>query len=351
MPVPDFLVAIPLALVSQARRVLDLLVWIFSGGRLSIADCMGLSVDADLEVRNLFYFFLIGNAVVTIGFLSIHLVGNFWPWTSFALSFFILMGTCGVLAAIYSAHEVGGAGEETPSGEGGPAPYPKATEYFVIFLGLVQTADVIFLFVLLLNHPFANHRPAFLAQEFWCKISLYLFSSALPFYAIDRHLTEAKSKAILTWKIWIVESVDLMTMVIGVFKINETIDDTWIIPYACCVGANIGLFSILSIYLLARLVRNPEDGTVLDATSLATYKFVSITVMAIDGVTDMPTFIATLVSKQYVGNWGLTMNIVINMLAIARAFFIILYAYLLPKPRNNPAAAALQTPLPEAVSG
>ena len=62
----------------------------------------------------------------------------------------------------------------------------------------------------------------------------------------------------------------------------------------------------------------------------AGYMFVATYVFALDAVTDLPVWFASLVTRAYVHNLYLTFNVVINLLALVRGIYICLVACLLP---------------------
>ena len=173
---------------------------------------------------------------------------------------------------------------------------------------------------------------------------------------VDRELAVGRSELTFVWKIWTIEAVDFCTILYGAIDyaaaerrrnavlgvapppgLFDPWGGLWAAPwrawspalrvYVAAFAANAVLFGGLASGLLARALTAREDEHVVGR---AGYMFVATYVFALDAVTDLPVWFASLVTRAYVHNLYLTFNVVINLLALVRGIYICLVACLLP---------------------
>jgi len=194
-----------------------------------------------------------------------------------------------------------------------------------IVLAAAQYLDIVVTSVL---HVFFHSRIA--KPELVLKLSLYLYSTSLPFYVLDKALIAARSHAVLTWKIWTVEALNIATILFGATG-RENHPDEWLTIYAIGFGVNVCAFGLISSWMLSRLVANPSDEHVLNTNYLRIYRNISFSVVVLDLLSDTPVCFSNVKTEIYVNNWVYTANTVANVLAIARGIYILLRANELAK--------------------
>ena len=201
-----------------------------------------------------------------------------------------------------------------------------------------------------------GHEEPVVSLDLAAKVALLLFVTSLPFFALDRELAASRSELTFVWKIWTIEAVDFCTILYGAIDyaaaerrrnavlgvapppgLFDPWGGLWAAPwrawspalrvYVAAFAANAVLFGGLASGLLARALTAREDEHVVGR---AGYMFVATYVFALDAVTDLPVWFASLVTRAYVHNLYLTFNVVINLLALVRGIYICLVACLLP---------------------
>ena len=166
------------------------------------------------------------------------------------------------------------------------------------------------------------------------------------------------------WKLWFIEGIDVFTMMYGLINYAHNLleappppDDarrralgawSWwtgadddaggdgdgvgddgapwdaaLRIYFVAFVVNVVCFGALASRMLVHVVEGREF-----ALGDGYYRFVATFTCVLDGVTDLPVWLASLVTRAYVGNLALTANIVVNLLACVRAVYITLTAVL-----------------------
>ena len=284
--------------------------------------------------------------VVTIALLFDHLVEGVVDAPAFALSAAQLLAAAGALAALNAPHN-----RVAPP----PALRRRRAALLSAFLWASNAClilDVVFSALCVVG----GHEEPVVSLDLAAKVALLLFVTSLPFFALDRELAASRSELTFVWKIWTIEAVDFCTILYGAIDyaaaerrrnavlgvapppgLFDPWGGLWAAPwrawspalrvYVAAFVANAVLFGGLASGLLARALTACEDEHVVGR---AGYMFVATYVFALDAVTDLPVWFASLVTRAYVHNLYLTFNVVINLLALVRGIYICLVACLLP---------------------
>eukprot|EP00614_Pseudopedinella_elastica_P010750 CAMPEP_0172587942 /NCGR_PEP_ID=MMETSP1068-20121228/6916_1 /TAXON_ID=35684 /ORGANISM="Pseudopedinella elastica, Strain CCMP716" /LENGTH=270 /DNA_ID=CAMNT_0013383121 /DNA_START=623 /DNA_END=1435 /DNA_ORIENTATION=- len=194
---------------------------------------------------------------------------------------------------------------------------------------------------------------------------------------MDLELSRTHSKNVLVWKIWFIEVLDFSSILIGAIKFAEEqrlrqikenkvaacddcggggatvrrldladdgapTDDGWghdstgtdgkyyvwaqwdfmLKMYFAALVVNSFCFGGLSAQLMSTILTSRSRWCISDGI----YFFVAAFVSVLDAVTDLPIWVASLITRAYVGNPFLTFNIVLNLLACIRGVYITLSA-------------------------
>merc|ERR1711862_530872 len=100
--------------------------------------------------------------------------------------------------------------------------------------------------------------------------------------------------------------------------------------YFMLTAGAVAVFGSLSANLLAiefvrSVVHDDASAPVLSlrvGPQHTVFSFIANLVLVLDAVTDIPVFLVTMLSGSYVGNLGLTMNVICNVLAVARILYL-----------------------------
>ena len=201
-----------------------------------------------------------------------------------------------------------------------------------------------------------GHSEQLVKIDVGVKISAFLFFTSLPFYSMDKELARLKSPLTFVWKLWFIEAVDFCTMVYGTIRYAHELFgeddggddgrrlgdkhgddgdddgeyfgwdqwDTALRIFFLAFVVNATFFGGLSTYMFCKSLGTKRDARLGDGS----YKFVAIFVSVLDGITDLPVWVASLTSRAYIGNLPLTFNIVINLLACVRGVYITMTAFI-----------------------
>merc|ERR1740139_1751244 len=136
------------------------------------------------------------------------------------------------------------------------------------------------------------------------KLGTYIFGTSIAFSCTD---------ASHMWFLWVVEIVDIFTIAVGYANMGDDMPVQVRIAYFAITAFAIVGFSTTSSYSLWFLMRKETE----KASNVASYW-----IWIIDVVTDIPTFAMTLFYKSYVGNVALTINLLLNVIALARVLAV-----------------------------
>mmetsp|Transcript_839 Transcript_839/g.2371 ORF Transcript_839/g.2371 Transcript_839/m.2371 type:complete len:427 (-) Transcript_839:131-1411(-) len=225
----------------------------------------------------------------------------------------------------------------------------------------VLVVDVIFSSICIM----AGRREEVLSVDLSVKLGFYLFATSLGFFALDQELARTKSELTFVWKIWSIEAIDFITILYGAVKYSadeygkENDDDgkhilrsiwerryqhfmNWdgaLDVYVLSFTLNAVLFGGLASLILARTIRvttfyelEEHPRTIAGEHG---YAFVATFVFVLDVITDLPVWFVSLITRAYVHNTPLTLNIILNLLALIRGVYITIIACLADPPHHD----------------
>jgi len=232
----------------------------------------------------------------------------------------------------------------------------------------VLVVDVIFSSICIM----AGRREEVLSVDLSVKLGFYLFATSLGFFALDQELARTKSELTFVWKIWSIEAIDFITILYGAVKYSadeygKTDDDAaaddegpgkhvirsiwerryqhfmnWdgaLDVYVLSFTLNAVLFGGLASLILARAVRVTQFYDLEDHPRTIAgehgYAFVATFVFVLDVITDLPVWFVSLITRAYVHNTPLTLNIILNLLALIRGVYITIIACLADPPHHD----------------
>lgn len=319
-----------------ARPLFVYAQWILSAGYTPAASVLdGQAVPRMLRCH------LVLLVLCTIGLLFEHLVEGVVDVPVFALSAVQLLCASGALAVLNAPTR------RAASLEGRRK---RLLCFFLHASNLTLIADVVFNAVCVVG----GHEEDIVSLDLALKVGLFLFVTSLPFFALDRELAASASELTFVWKIWTIEAVDFCTILYGAIDYAQSEPpfdggppgdwpgDRWpalwdtlggrhwspaLRVYVFAFAANAVLFGVLSSAILVRALTK-DDGEPIVATR--GYMFIATYVFVLDALTDLPVWLASLVTRAYVHNMYLAFNVIINLLALVRGVYICLVACLLP---------------------
>ena len=340
--------------------------WILSAGSTSELS----PVDPEALPRML-RCYLVLLILTTIVMLFEHLVEGVVDVPAFAISAAQLLCASGALAVLNAPSRW----RQTP---GLARRRNLLLAFFVHSSNVCLIVDVVFSAVCVVG----GHTENIVSVDLAVKVALFLFVTSLPFFALDRELAVGRSELTFVWKIWTIEAVDFCTILYGAIDYAQSEraeavaerdvwnrehtdaaapsdsgdaaddwewDDFWLDwspalqVYVLAFALNAVLFGCLASWVLVRGVTKHE---LEDIVQRSGYMFIATFVFFLDALTDLPVWLASLVTRAYVHNIYLTFNVIVNLLALVRGVYICLVACLMPPgslkdERGTPRAASL----------
>lgn len=321
-----------------ARPIFVYLQWILSAGSTSGSR----PVDPN-GLPTMLRFHLVFLILVTIALLFDHLVEGVVDVPVFGISAVQLLCASGALAVL-----------NAPTRRASSLARRRACllGVFVHLSNAALIADVVFSAVCVVG----GHEESVVSVDLATKVGLLLFVTSLPFFALDRELATTSSELTFVWKIWTIEAVDFCTILYGAIdyaaaerSAREQDLDAWnrahgatlkwddfstdwspaLQVYVAAFAANAVLFGILASWVLVRALTKPGHEVILQTRG---YMYIATYVFFLDAITDLPVWLASLVTRAYVHNMCLTFNVIVNLLALVRGVYICLVACLLLPP-------------------
>jgi hypothetical protein len=166
----------------------------------------------------------------------------------------------------------------------------------------------------------------------------FITLTSVPFWAID-HMPEERSFVYAVgWKIYVVEAADITSMLLGYIQFTDGNSHSVghgvcaFFYYTACSVVLLGFGAVSANLLGLMFVRSVmEHGDITEVMSMqfkgkTMYRWMCDMVILLDLCSDLPTFIVSACSGAYVGNLGLSLNMLVNVLALGRVTFLYVYS-------------------------
>lgn len=166
-----------------------------------------------------------------------------------------------------------------------------------------------------------------LAIDLYGNLFFAFLLTALPWI----HLDADADRQGLGWKLWFLEVVDAMSLIVGYVQFAQPgMDASWthhfiafgyfILVVVFCAGFGaLSQLGLIGIYQSSNgTLHEQRRKMFLFSENRA---MVIQMVFLLDCVTDAPSFLVTILNRSYVGNIGFTINVISNMIVFLRAVF------------------------------